>query len=84
MSNSHERFYTWRRQFITTYSLMYKLLYSDIDDRHQSKYSWFIRISYWIIIYSFSFIIDTSSGQVIDIDFGSSFNAATLVVIKIL
>ncbi|CAF3283556.1 unnamed protein product [Rotaria sp. Silwood2] len=30
------------------------------------------------IIYSFSFLIDTSSGQIIGIDFGSAFNAATI------
>jgi hypothetical protein len=32
-----------------------------------------------IINYLFSFLIDTSSGQVIGIDFGSAFNAATIV-----
>jgi hypothetical protein len=32
----------------------------------------------------FSFLIDTSSGQVIGIDFGSAFNAATIVRLKVL
>jgi hypothetical protein len=32
----------------------------------------------------FSFLIDTSSGQVIGIDFGSAFNASTVVRLNIL
>jgi len=31
------------------------------------------------ILFSFSFLIDTSFGQVIGIDFGSAFNTATIV-----
>jgi hypothetical protein len=33
--------------------------------------------------YLFSFLIDTSSGEVIGIDFGSAFNAATIVRLNI-
>ncbi|CAF1029633.1 unnamed protein product [Rotaria sordida] len=62
MANSHEGFYTLRRQFITSYAVLCTSHYIlGIGDRHQSN-----------------FLIDTSSGQVIGIDFGSAFNAATI------
>ncbi|CAF4428311.1 unnamed protein product [Rotaria sp. Silwood2] len=62
MANSHEGFYTLRKQFITSYAVLCTSHYIlGIGDRHQSN-----------------FLIDTSSGQVIGIDFGSAFNAATV------
>ncbi|CAM4805641.1 unnamed protein product [Rotaria magnacalcarata] len=62
IANSHEGFYTLRRQFITSYAVLCTSHYIlGIGDRHQSN-----------------FLIDTSSGQVIGIDFGSAFNAATI------
>ncbi|CAF3679511.1 unnamed protein product [Rotaria sp. Silwood1] len=62
MANSHEGFYTLRRQFITSYAVLCTSHYIlGIGDRHQSN-----------------FLIDITSGQVIGIDFGSAFNAATI------
>ncbi|CAF4081494.1 unnamed protein product, partial [Adineta steineri] len=62
IANSHEGFYTLRRQFMTSYAVLCTSQYIlGIGDRHQSN-----------------FLIDTSSGQIIGIDFGSAFNAATI------
>ncbi|CAF3651048.1 unnamed protein product [Rotaria socialis] len=62
IANSHEGFYTLRRQFITSYAVLCTSQYIlGIGDRHQSN-----------------FLIDTTSGQIIGIDFGSAFNAATI------
>jgi DNA-dependent protein kinase catalytic subunit len=80
IANSHEGFYTLRRQFITSYAVLCTSQYIlGIGDRHQSKSVIFSHENLLIIISLFSFLIDTSSGQIIGIDFGSAFNAATIV-----
>ncbi|CAF1392236.1 unnamed protein product [Adineta steineri] len=62
MANSHEGFYTLRQQFITSYAVLCT--------------------SHYILgigdRHQSNFLIDTLSGQVIGIDFGSAFNAATI------
>ncbi|CAF2843941.1 unnamed protein product [Rotaria sp. Silwood2] len=79
MANSHEGFYTLRKQFITSYAVLCTSHYIlGIGDRHQSKYVQCIEYRFLAYNHLFSFLIDTSSGQVIGIDFGSAFNAATV------
>ncbi|UJR22353.1 hypothetical protein I4U23_025415 [Adineta vaga] len=62
IANSHEGFYTLRQQFITSYAILCT--------------------SHYILgigdRHQSNFLIDTTSGQVIGIDFGSAFNAATI------
>ncbi|CAF3960768.1 unnamed protein product [Rotaria sp. Silwood1] len=50
IANSHEDFYTLRRQFITSYAVLCTSQYIfGIDDRHQSKYVKYSRD--WIQVY---------------------------------
>ncbi|CAF3123119.1 unnamed protein product [Rotaria sp. Silwood2] len=59
---SHEGFYTLRRQFITSYAVLCTSQYILGIGDRHQS----------------NFLIDTSSGQIIGIDFGSAFNAATI------
>ncbi|CAF1652831.1 unnamed protein product [Rotaria sordida] len=62
IANSHQAFYALRRQFITSYAVLCTSQY----------------ILGIVDRHQLNFLIDTSSGQIIGIDFGSAFNAATI------